>query len=184
MNIYGLAKVVCLFATKVLFRPKISGLENIPKSGRFIIALNHTSMFDPVVIVANTKRRVHFLAKSELFKFPKSIIFNHLGLIKVYRNEKGKEALEDAIEYLKKDHVIGIFPEGTRERGRGLLPFKYGCVKMANETNCPIIPVGISGGYNIFKNKLCFNVGKPIHVSGNLEKDNELLRNKVKDLIN
>ena len=183
MSIYWLAKIVCFFATKVLFRPKIVGLENIPKSGGFIFASNHTSMFDPVVILTTTKRKIHFLAKAELFKFPKSIIFKHLGLMPVYRNSLDKEALKDSINYLNNGEIVGIFPEGTRERGRGLLEFKFGAVKMSKETNTPIIPVGITGSYNIFKNKLHFKFGKPIYVKGDLEKENEKLRNTIKDLI-
>ena len=177
------ARFVCFIATKVFFRPKITGINNIPKSGGFIIASNHISMFDPVVLITTTKRRIHFLAKSEIFKFPFSIIFNNLNLIKVNRDSKDKGALDEAIDYLRNGHVIGIFPEGTRERGRGILDFKYGAVKMAKETNTPIIPVGIKGNYNWFSNKLSFNIGKPIYVKKDLNVENERLKEKVKSLI-
>lgn len=183
MNIYWLAKIVCKFASKVLFRAKFIGLENIPKEGRFIIASNHTSMFDPVIILTTTKRKVHFLAKSELFKFPKSIIFNHLGLIKVDRGVNGSEAYKEAVKCLSNNHVIGIFPEGTRERGRGVLDFKTGAVRMAKETNSPIIPVGIKGKYKLFKKSITFTFGKPIYINGEIEKENIRLRNIIKDLI-
>ena len=180
---YRLARFVCFIAIKGFFRPKITGINNIPKSGGFIIASNHISMFDPVVLITTTKRRIHFLAKSEIFKFPLNIIFGNLELIKVNRNSMDKDALDESINYLKNNHVIGIFPEGTRERGRGILDFKYGAVKMAKETNTPIIPVGIKGNYNWFSNKLHFNIGKPIYIKKDLNSENEKLKDKVRSLI-
>ncbi len=181
---YKIARFVCIVVTKVFFRPKIVGIENIPLSGHFIIAANHTSMFDPLPIIASTKRRVHFLAKASIFKFPQGIIFSNLELIPVYRDKDNEKAYSDAVNYLKEGHVIGIFPEGTRERGKGLLSFKYGTVKMAEDTNSKIVPVAIKGGYNIFKNKLTFVFGKPITINGNIKKENDKLRETIENMLN
>ena len=183
MNIYFLARFAGVLATKILFRPKIIGLDNVPKEGNYIFACNHTSMFDPLPLINKTKRKIHFLAKSELFKLTKSILFANMGLIPVYRNTKGSEAYKEAIKYLKNGEIIGIFPEGTRERGRGLLEFKKGCVRMAKETNTIIVPVAIKGDYKIFNNNLCFKIGTPIQIKGSIEKENIKLRNTIKDLL-
>lgn len=180
---YKIVRFVCIIATKIFFRPKFIGLDNIPKDGSFIFASNHTSMFDPVPIICISKRRVHFLAKKELFKFPQSIIFSHLELIPVKRDNNDKEALDTAINYLKNGSIVGIYPEGTRERGRGLLDFKYGTIKMAKETDCPIIPVGISGSYNIFKNDLCFKFERPIYIKNVNKFENEKVKRIIKKMI-
>ena len=180
---YSIAKFVCLIATKIFIRPKLIDKNNMPLKGGFIIASNHISMFDPVILITSTKRRIHFLAKNSIFKFPLSIIFSNLQLIKVNRDNNDSIALEESIKYLKDGHVIGIFPEGTRERGRGLLDFKYGTVKMAKETAMPIIPVGIKGRYCIFSKNLTFKFGKPIYINGELEKENERLKKTIESLL-
>ena len=87
-------------ATKIYIRPKYEGLENIPKSGAFIFAGNHIHLVDPAPIMSTTNRHIHFLSKSSLFKFPQSLIFNNMGLIKVNRDGKDKEAYNSAVEYV------------------------------------------------------------------------------------
>ena len=100
---------------------------------------NHTHIFDSLLLISTTKRSIHFLAKNELWKGSKKIIFSNLGLIPVNRKAKDHKALESAINYLNNDKLIGIFPEGTTEKGKGMLPFKIGAIKMAKETNSKIL---------------------------------------------
>ena len=161
--------------TYVFIHPKYIGLSNIPKEGRIILAGNHISILDPLVLISSTRRNIHFLAKNELWKGFKRIIFSHLGLIPVDRNKKDTFALKEAEKYLNSDMVIGIFPEGTTEKGRGIMPFKIGAVKMAYDTKSPIIPFAIIGKYGLFKRiKVVFF--KPISVCSNLNKENDRLR--------
>ena len=116
-------------------------------------------------------------------KGPKKIIFSNLGLIPVNRREKDKDALKKAKEYLEKNEVIGIFPEGTTEKGRGLLLFKIGAVKMASDTNTKIVPFAITGSYKPLK-KIKIEFGKPIQIkSDDLEKENNNLRETIKNMI-
>ena len=179
---YFLQKIV-KFATKIYIRPKYEGLENIPKSGSFIIAGNHIHLVDPGTIMSVTNRKVHFLAKVSLFKFPQSLIFNNLELIKVYRNGKDNDAYKEAVEYLNKGEIIGIYPEGTRERGRGLLPFKTGAVRMALESNSPIIPFATIGKYKPFRKGIIVRFGKPYKPKKDIEKSTNELREIVKELL-
>ena len=180
--LYKIVKPIVWLFTKLFIHPKIIGKNNIPKEGRVILAGNHVHLFDPLPLITLSKRSIHFLAKQSLFKNPQGIIFRHLNLIKVKRDGHDGKALDEAIEYLKNDKVIGIFPEGTRERGRGLMEFKYGAVKMAYAANSIIIPFAIVGSYNPFK-KLYFVFDKPFKATGNVEVDNKNLRNKVSKLI-
>lgn len=165
--------------TYIFLHPNYDGLENIPKDGSIILAGNHTSILDPLVLISSTKRNIHFLAKDELWKGPKRVIFSNLGLIPVNRREKDKFALKEAEKYLKAGMVIGIFPEGTTEKGRGLLPFKIGAVKMAYDTNTKIVPFVINGSYSFFK-KLNVSFGEPIEIkNSDLNVENNNLRNII-----
>ena len=105
-----------------------------------------------------------------------------MGLIPVRRQTKDGKALPESIKYLENEKVIGIFPEGTTEKGRGLLPFKTGAVRMAHSTGSKIIPFAIEGKYNPFK-RLTLIFGDAYLVSGDTEYDNKVLYDKVKKLI-
>lgn len=178
--LYKILRPVIKFLIICLFRPKIIGKENIPSKGRIVLAGNHTSIFDCFLLISSTKRCIHFLAKHELVKGPKKILFHNMGIIPVNREIHDHNALESAEEVLKREMVIGIFPEGTTEKGRGLLPFKIGAVKMAYDTDTQIIPFSITGKYSIFSNNLKIVFEKPIRVKGkDLDDDNKKLRDKV-----
>lgn len=182
--LYKVFRPLIRLITKVFLRPKYTGLENIPNDGPIILAGNHIHNLDGFVIISSTKRSVHFLAKKELWEGPKKIIFDNMGLIPVNRKIKDPNVLVNAENYLKNKEVIGIFPEGTTEKGRGLLPFKIGAVKMANDTNTKIVPFIIKGKYKLFSKDLKVIFSNPIEInSNNLDLENEKLRNIIKDML-
>ena len=166
---------------KLFFRPKFIGTENIPISGRVVLAGNHTSNFDAALLISATKRNVHFLAKKELWNGPKKIIFGNLGLIPVDRKSKDGNALIIAERYLKKEKLIGIFPEGTTEKTGELLKFKKGAVKMATDTNSPIVPFVITGKYKLFSKDLTIKFLEPIKCDGDIKEETERLMNIIKE---
>ena len=184
MSKYSFLQKLVKIATKIYIRPVYEGLENIPKEGAFIFAGTHIYFVDPGPIMSVTNRNVHFLAKASLFKFPQSLIFNNLGLIKVYRNGKDSDAYKDAIEYLKKGEIIGIYPEGTRERGRGLLPFKNGVIRMSLKADAPIIPFATVGKLKPFRKGVIIRFGKPYKATDNIEESKEELRSIIQELMN
>lgn len=172
------------FFIHVFIRPKIEGLENIKEEGSIILAGNHTSIFDPILIMSCTKRKLYFLAKKELLRFPSNIIFNNMGLIPVDRKIKDKSVIPMAEKTLKEDKAIVIFPEGTTEKNRGLLPFKIGCVKIAHDTNISIVPFTITGKYKLFRNDIKIVFHKAYNVESNdLELENEKFRNYIKERV-
>ncbi|MBQ9011328.1 MAG: 1-acyl-sn-glycerol-3-phosphate acyltransferase [Bacilli bacterium] len=183
--LYRILRPGITFLVKVVFHPRIINKEYIPSSGSVVIASNHTKIFDPVLILSCTKRTVHFLAKKELVDGPLGFGFKHMGIIPVNRKIKDKSVMPAAEKGLKSGKIIGIFPEGTTEKGRGLLPFKFGAVKMASSTDTEIVPCAISGKYIPFINRLTIIFGKPykVKISEDLSLENEKLRNKIKDLI-
>lgn len=183
--LYGFLKIIYSTLLKVLYRPTAIGVENIPEDGAVIFAGNHKHAFDPVVVMTHTKRFVHYMAKESLFKGIHGLIFKGMGLIKVYRTKKNPVAVLEAVEILKSNGTIGIFPEGTRNRTEDeLLRFKSGAVRMAKEANSKIVPFAIKGEYKLFKKKLIIEFGKPLDVSEmESEKANEILREEVLNLL-
>ena len=178
---YSFVKPIVRFIIVLLFRPKVIGLDNIPKEGRVILAGNHTKWLDPVMLVAINKRQLHFLAKEELFHGITKFIVLGMGCIPVNRKTHDKDALESAYKTLEIDNVIGIFPEGTINRTDDvIMPFKMGAVKMSEKTNSPIVPFGITGKYKMFKRKsVRIEFFKPMYAKGDLEKANKKLEEIV-----
>ena len=172
---YKIVKPILKVIVKVLYRPTIVGLENIPKTGRILLAGNHTKWLDPVTLVAMTNRPVHFMAKKELFDSKKtSWIVKGMGCIPVNRKVKDKNVLETAYKYLENECCVGIFPEGTINRTDDvIMPFKMGAVKACSQTNTKLVPFIITGEYKLFKKGAKIEFLKPIKIGNDLEKENK-----------
>lgn len=169
---------------KIIFRPIVIGLENIPENGAVILAGNHTGNLDAAMMLYGPKRIVHMLAKKELFSNKLSNwFFRSMGAIPVDRKIHDSNAKAEAIKVLTEGNVIGIFPEGTVNRtDEYLLPFKFGAVSFASKTNASVIPFAICGKYKMFKDNIIIIYGKPYKASEDLEKENQKLREKVRKL--
>lgn len=178
---YRAVRVPLAACFKAVYRPTLTGTENIPENGRVILAGNHTNYFDCLLVASATKRCVHYLAKDELMRGPLKLIFGSLGIIPVNRRQKDKAALETAEAMLRDEKFIGIFPEGTINRTDDIImPFKFGAVKMARDTETPIIPFVITGKYKPFKRNVKIRFFEPMTVGENLEDANNALMNTVK----
>ena len=182
---YKIVRPIVGVIFKVLYRPTIVGRENIPKTGGIVLAGNHTKWLDPIMLIAVTKRQVHFLAKDELFHGKTKLIVKGMGCIPVNRKIHDKSALNQGYKTLENNNVIGIFPEGTINRTKDvIMPFKIGAVKMANKTDSVLIPFTITGKYKLFKKSIRIEFYKPIKVKDNLDKENEKLMDIIsKNLI-
>ena len=181
--LYRLSRPIITFLVKVVLHPKYFGLENIPKKGRVILAGTHTSIVDSWLLISTTKRAVHFLAKDELWHGFGKFYFSHMGLIPVNRRQKDHNALALAEDYLKKECLIGIFPEKKKEKVREvMLPFKIGAVKMAKDTETLIVPFAIKGKYQVFGKGVRIKFGTSIKITDDLEKENQKLESIVSDI--
>lgn len=178
--LYKILRPLITGVYKLFFTPKFIGIENIPSSGRVLLAGNHTSNFDAPLLISATKRNVHFLAKKELWDGPKRIIFANMGLIPVDRKNKDGNALIMAERYLKNEKLVGIFPEGTTEKTGEMLKFKKGAVKMAMDTDSPIVPFVITGKYKLFSKDLTIKFLKPIKCNGDIKEETDRLMNIIK----
>lgn len=169
----------------LLYRPEFEGRNNIPKSGSVILAGNHTNNLDAAMMLAGPKRVVHMLAKKELFKSKISnAFFRSMGCIPVDRKIHDENAKSEAIEVLKNNEVIGIFPEGTVNRTNDIiLPFKYGAVSFAKKTGAYIVPFTITGKYKLFRRSIKITYGKPYKVTDDLEIENKKLMNIITKML-
>ncbi len=183
--LYKTCKVIYIVLLKILFRPQVYGKENIPQEGALIFAGNHKHAVDPVVVMSSTKRRVHYMAKEELFKGLHGVLFKKIGLIKVHRGKSNPIAIIEAENILQNGETIGIFPEGTRNRSKNeLLKFRYGAVRLAKKTNTKIIPFAIRGKYRLFRKCVELEFDKPMDVSKmELEEANRYLEKQVLKLL-
>lgn len=171
---------------KWYYNPVVIGKENIPSSGSILIVGNHKHLYDQCLTIISTKRFIRYMAKKEYFDSKKTAwFFKSVGCISVDRKNHDPKAKELAIETLKNNGAIGLFPEGTRNKTNELLlPFKFGAVSMAKKTDAYLVPFGITGDYKFRSKNLIIRYGKPFKVTNmELEDANNLLYEKVKKLM-
>ena len=155
--LFLLTRLVVAPVARLVYRPVIEGTENIPRTGPLLLASNHLSFIDSVVIPLAAPRRVVFLAKSEYFtgRGMRGVLmrwlFTALGAVPVQRGTLGaaQEALDAALEILNGGLAFGIYPEGTRSRDGRLYRGRTGVAWLAMTAGCPVVPVALSGTQDI-----------------------------------
>lgn len=150
---YILGRLLLLPTTRVLFRPRIEGRENVPLTGPVILASNHLSFIDSIAIPVASPRVVRFLAKSDYFDGPglkgrlSSTFFTAVGARPVRRGagQAALEALEQQKAFLDDGQAVALYPEGTRSRDGRLYKGRTGVAFLALQTGAPVVPVGLIG---------------------------------------
>jgi 1-acyl-sn-glycerol-3-phosphate acyltransferase len=150
---YTLARLIAGFVFRVLWRPRIVGVDHVPASGPVIIASNHLSFIDSVVIPLAVSRRVRFLAKAEYFEGRGlrgrgiALFFHLIDAVPVRRtgNRDSMRSLELALEVLQEGTAFGIYPEGTRSRDGRLYRGRTGVGWLALTSGAPVVPVALTG---------------------------------------
>jgi 1-acyl-sn-glycerol-3-phosphate acyltransferase len=151
--IYGVLHRVVPPVARAVWRPTVIGLENVPTAGGVILASNHLSFADSVVIPCVVPRKVVFLAKSDYFTGTgvKGALsrawFEGLGMLPVDRDDSKAAiaSLDTALEVLGKGEAFGIYPEGTRSRDGRLYRGRTGVAHLALTAGVPVVPVGLTG---------------------------------------
>ena len=143
--LYSIGKVLLLPVYKLIYRYKVIGSENMPKQGGVILVCNHLSFSDPVLLGLAQKRRLFFMAKSELFrnKFA-SFIIRRLGAFPVERGAGDGKAIKTGEEILCEGNVMTIFLEGGRTKTGELMRPRSGCALVAQQTMLPVVPACIT----------------------------------------
>ena len=163
---YNFAAALVRLFFRIMFNIEIEGLENVPKSGAYVIAPNHLSNFDPPVLGSFLPVRMAYMAKDTLFKVPLfGKLITLLGAFPVRKGGNDLSAIKTAIKVLKSGKQLVIFPEGQRSRTPGVLSEgKQGAVMVAIKAGVGIFPVGINATYK-FRSKVVVKVGKYIDLS-------------------
>lgn len=167
MRFYRAARAIFGPVFRLIFRVRVNGLENVPAEGGILIASNHISMLDPILLGATIGRPIRFMAKSSLFRIPLLHgLLNLLGAFPINRGSADPASLRTAINSIKEGDAVGIYPQGTRYKkkdpretetrsGAGLIVYRAGC---------GVLPVSIkTKGYNVVPfRRVYINIGKPL----------------------
>ena len=174
-----LAQRIVLAIIKLLLKPllswKVEGRENMPLDGSLIVVANHVHLADPILLQLSFPRWLGFMAKQELFRYPlvgfairwtQSFSIRRQGTI----GDKRK-AIKQARDMLRGGMVLGMFPEGKRNRNGKLLPGKSGVAVIASQTGTPLLPVGIIGTEKLKgirwlwkRPRIIINIGHPFNL--------------------
>src|ERR671924_583936 len=148
--IYDLARVILTIPTILIYRARAIGVENVPATGPVILAPNHFSQWDHFFAAVYLRRRVQFMAKSQLFTNPiLTYIFEHGGVFPVRRGHHDEEAFVTANTILDRGGMVLMYAEGGRSRSRELGEPKRGVGRLALESWVPVIPVAIHGSAGV-----------------------------------
>ena len=173
--IYTVAKLISYIFCKIYFRLEVNGADNIPEKGGVLVASNHGSFLDPVIVGVGISRQTYYLTKQSLFEIPIfRLLIKALHTIPVRRELVSVSTFKELIKSLNAKKVIILFPEGTRSLDGKLGQGKVGVGMIALKADVPIIPAYIDGaikafpknGKWIYPKKIRVIFGKPIMPNG------------------
>ena len=190
---YNLAKLLA----RMIFSMRVIHPERMVESGPLLIAVNHSSFFDPPLAGICSRRGVYYLARKTLLKWPFfGPLFPAMNVIPVERDGNDMSALREVIKKVKDGNAVLLFPEGTRSLDGHLQPARAGIGLVIAKTGAPVLPMRIFGAYEAFpKNAHRFQssqitvvIGEPIHftaeeISNTSRETYQLLSNRVMEAI-
>jgi 1-acyl-sn-glycerol-3-phosphate acyltransferase len=148
--VYDLARMVLTPPTLLVYRARAIGAEHVPRTGPVILAPNHFSQWDHFFAGVFLRRKVRFMAKSQLFTNPViKYIFWHGGAFPIRRGHHDEEAFKTAYAILDRGGCLLMYPEGGRSRTGGLGEPRPGVGRIALESGVPVIPVAIHGSLGV-----------------------------------
>jgi 1-acyl-sn-glycerol-3-phosphate acyltransferase len=143
---YTFARIVLTLPTILLYRVRAIGVGNVPKNGPLVLAPNHVSQMDHFFAGVYLRRKIRFMAKSQLFGPPVlTYIYKHGGVFPVRRGHHDEEAFETVRQLLAQGEMLLVYAEGGRSRSGQLGEPKPGIGRIALEAGVPIVPVAIHG---------------------------------------
>lgn len=176
---------------------RVEGVDNIPRKGAVILAANHVSFWDPILIGVAAKRPIHYIAKAELFNNKiLGTLCNNLNAFPVKRGSPDRKAIRHALNLLEEGKVLGVFPEGTRNRTDQEIKAASGIALFAIKSGAPVVPIACQGTKRflpwIGPKPFVIRIGKVIQIdnddrkkadSASLEKVSADIMNKINSLL-
>lgn len=161
--LYRIGRALFRFIFTVFFRMRAIGMENVPTQGAVVLCGNHTSLLDPPFLGTPLRRKVHFMAKAELFDIPVlGSIISKVGAFPVKRGGVSRESIRLAVQLLRDGNMLGVFPEGSRSNAGGM--GKKGAASLALKSGAAVVPVAIVGTYSLFR-RMTIVYGAPLDMS-------------------
>lgn len=161
--LYRIGRALFRFIFTVFFRMRAIGMENVPSQGAVVLCGNHTSFLDPPFLGSPLRRKVHFMAKAELFDIPVlGSIISKVGAFPVKRGGVSRESIRLAVQLLRDGNMLGVFPEGSRSNAGGM--GKKGAASLALKSGAAVVPVAIVGTYSLFR-RMTIVYGTPLDMS-------------------
>lgn len=166
MKFYDFALSVLRLFCKVFFKYEVIGIENVPLEGNVIIAANHKSNLDPIFVASSmTTREVAAIAKKELFDHKVlGFILKKLNTIPIDRENTGIATVKQILRAIKDGYVLGLFPEGTRVKGKEFGQAKAGLSLFASKGKANVVPISVISSYKLFS-RVKIYIGEPIDMS-------------------
>lgn len=147
--VYRFCRLLCILVSRLFFRLRAWGLENVPLEGGVLLAANHQSYFDPPLATCLVRRQCSYLARSSLFGFgPFRWLLSALGAMPLERGQSDAAALRLAVEVLRSGRLLMLFPEGTRTRDGALGRLQPGVAAIALRAGVPVVPTFIHGAFD------------------------------------
>ena len=147
---YTFARLILTLPTLLIYRVRAIGVENVPRDGALVLAPNHFSQMDHFFVGVYLRRKIRFMAKSQMFGPPVlTYIYKHGGVFPVRRGQHDEEAFETAYRLLDQGEMLLVYAEGGRSRSRELGEPKPGIGRIALESGAPIVPVAIHGSARV-----------------------------------
>lgn len=160
---YRTAAIVVKPLMRAWFRIRVEGAEHIPASGPAILAANHRSNVDPVLLACAIERPVFFMSKAELFFWPLGPILRWIGQFPVRRGGADREALRQTAAVIARGDMLGLFPEGSRGAGR-FATIHPGLAYVVLRERCPVLPVAMIGTDRVRRPTGWLPFVSPVHV--------------------
>jgi 1-acyl-sn-glycerol-3-phosphate acyltransferase len=147
---YTFVRIILSLPTLLIYRARAIGVENVPRSGPLVLAPNHFSQMDHFFTGLYLRRKVRFMAKSQMFGPPVlTYIYKHGGVFPVRRGHHDEEAFKTAFTLLDQGEMVLMYAEGGRSRSGELGQAKPGIGRIALESGAPVVPVAIHGSAKV-----------------------------------
>jgi 1-acyl-sn-glycerol-3-phosphate acyltransferase len=166
---YKFLVAIIRFFVVLFWGLEVEGLEHVPGSSGAIVAGNHTSWYDPFILAAAIKRPIHFMGKAELFENPiLRWVLSRVYAFPVRRGQADRQAIRTGQTKVTEGHLLGIFPEGTRNKTSDpLLPVQGGAALISLKTGAPIVPAVVCKGRRSgLRRPFRVTIGTPIELGG------------------